>query len=290
MPGKLRARVPITVARRADELVREARRRIAVAIGGKAASAPPEVAEAASVVTGEPPPPIPGPGRAMVVMAHPDDAEFVCGGTIAKWCAEGWEVVYVVVTGGDKGTHDPAMHPEKLAAIREEEQRAACRVLGIADVVFLGYTDGVLEPTLALRRDLTRVVRRFRPDAVVCGDPTVRFYGTRYMNHPDHRVASDVTLDAVFPSAETRFIFPELLAEGLEPHHVREVWLFGSEQTDTFVDIASTLPVKIRALREHRSQMGDWDPSPMIHEWARTQGKRRRLRAAETYRRMVLED
>jgi LmbE family N-acetylglucosaminyl deacetylase len=110
------------------------------------------------------------------------------------------------------------------------------------------------------------------------------------MNHPDHRVAADVALDAVFPSAETRFIFPELLAEGLPPHHVREVWLHGSAHSDTFVDIGSTLAVKIQALREHRSQMGEWDPTPMITAWAREQGRRRRLRAAEAFRRMVLED
>ncbi|MGH7355096.1 MAG: PIG-L deacetylase family protein [Candidatus Rokuibacteriota bacterium] len=235
----------------------------------------------------------PAPKRVLSIHAHPDDQEFTVAGTLAKWARAGSHIVTVCLTSGEAGSNKstpPDMTRERLVKIREEEQRAACRVLGIADVVFLGYTDGVLEPTLALRRDLTRVVRRFRPDAVVSGDPTVRFYGTRYMNHPDHRVQADVTLDAIFPSAETRFIFPELLVEGLEPHHVREVWLFGSEQADTFVDIASVLDVKIKALREHRSQMADWDPSPMIREWARTQGKRRRLRAAEAYRRMVLED
>src|SRR2546427_6600126 len=112
----------------------------------------------------------------------------------------------------------------------------------------------MLQPTLALRRELTRVIRRYRPDAVVCGDPTVRFYGTRYLNHPDHRVGADVVLDAVFPSAGTRFIFPELLDEGLEPHHVREVWVHGSERADAFVDIARVLDLKISALREHRSE------------------------------------
>jgi len=118
----------------------------------------------------------------------------------------------------------------------------------------------------------------------------VRYYGTRYMNHPDHRVAADVALDAIFPSAETRFIFPELLDEGLAPHHVGAVWLFGSERAETFVDISATLDAKVRALREHRSQMGDWDPAPMVRGWAREQGARRRLRAAESFLRMVLED
>jgi LmbE family N-acetylglucosaminyl deacetylase len=234
----------------------------------------------------------PAPKRVLSIHAHPDDQEFTVAGTLAKWAAAGSEIVTICLTRGEAGSNrfTPAdMTPERLAKIREEEQRAACRVLGVAEVVFLGYADGTLEPTIPMRRELTRLIRRYRPDAVVCGDPTVRFYGTRYMNHPDHRVAADVTLDAVFPSAETRFIFGELLGEGLEPHHVGAVWLFGSERPDTYVDIARTLPVKIRALREHRSQMGDWDPAPMLKGWAREQGARRKLRAAESFRRMVLE-
>jgi LmbE family N-acetylglucosaminyl deacetylase len=123
----------------------------------------------------------------------------------------------------------------------------------------------------------------------VCGDPTVRFYGNRYLNHPDHRVAADVALDAVFPSAETRFIFPELLDEGLAPHKVTRVFVHGAERPDTFIDIAATLPVKLAALREHRSQLGSWDPTEMITGWARMQGKRGRLGAAEAFRLMLLD-
>lgn len=233
------------------------------------------------------------PNRVLSIHAHPDDQEFTVAGTLAKWARGGSEIVTVCLTRGDAGSNPftpPDMTRARLAKIREEEQRAACRVLGIADVVFLDYEDGVLTPTIDMRRDLTRLIRRYRPDAVVCGDPTMRFYGNRYMNHPDHRVASDVALDAVFPSAETRFIFPELLGEGLPPHHVREVWLHGSSRSDTFVDIAATLAVKIQALREHRSQMGEWDPTSMITTWAREQGRRKRLRAAEAFRRMVLND
>jgi LmbE family N-acetylglucosaminyl deacetylase len=232
------------------------------------------------------------PKRVLSIHAHPDDQEFTIAGTLAKWARAGCEIVTVCLTRGEAGSNrsTPAdMTRERLAKIREEEQRAACRVLGIAEVVFLDHADGVLQPTMEMRRELTRLVRRHRPDAVVCGDPTVRFYGTRYMNHPDHRVAADVALDAVFPSAETRFIFPELLEEGLAPHHVSAVWLFGSERANTFVNIATTLDLKIRALREHRSQMGDWDPAPMIRGWAREQGRRRKLRAAESFLRMVLE-
>jgi LmbE family N-acetylglucosaminyl deacetylase len=234
----------------------------------------------------------PAPKRVLSIHAHPDDQEFTVAGTLAKWARAGSEIVTVCLTRGEAGSNKstPAdMTRERLAKIREEEQRAACRVLGIAEVVFLGYKDGELTPSIEMRRDLTRLVRRYKPDAVVLGDPTVRFYDTRYMNHPDHRVASDVALDAIFPSAETRFIFPELLDEGLAPHHVSAVWLFGPNRSDTFVDIAATLDVKVKALREHKSQMGDWDPSTMIRGWARDQGKRVRLRAAESYLRMVLE-
>jgi LmbE family N-acetylglucosaminyl deacetylase len=233
------------------------------------------------------------PARVMSIHAHPDDQEFTVAGTLAKWARGGSEIVTVCLTLGEAGSNrstPPDMTQDRLAVIREEEQRAACRVLGIAEVVFLGYADGRLEPSLAMRADVTRLIRRYRPDAVVCGDPTLRFFGNRYMNHPDHRVAADVALDAVFPSAETRLIFPELLAEGLEPHHVGRVFLHGSSEPDTFIDIADTLDVKIQALREHKSQVSDWDPAGMLTEWARASGRSRGLRAAEAYRLMVLGD
>src|SRR5262245_55620220 len=210
------------------------------------------------------------PARVMSIHAHPDDQEFTIAGTLAKWARAGSEIVTVCLTSGDAGSNDSTpsdMTREKLAPIRQAEQRRACQVLGIKECLFLGYEDGALQPSIALRRDLTRVIRRHRPDAVVCGDPTVRFYGNRYMNHPDHRVASDVALDAVFPSSETRFIFPELLDEGLAPHKVTRVFLHGSEKPDAFVDIADFLAVKLAALREHKSQIGAWDPTPMLTEW-----------------------
>jgi LmbE family N-acetylglucosaminyl deacetylase len=235
----------------------------------------------------------PAPRRVLSIHAHPDDQEFTVAGTLAKWAKAGSEVVTVCVTSGEAGSNrytPPEMTREALAPIRQAEQRAACRVLGVAEVLFLGYEDGVLEPSLALRRDLTRVLRRYRPDAVVCGDPTVRFYGTTYLNHPDHRAAADAALDAVFPAAGTRFIFPELLAEGLEPHAVRTVFIHGATRPDTFIDIADVLAVKVAALKEHRSQMGEWDPTDMITAWAAEQGKPRKLAVAEAFRRMVLEE
>src|SRR5436190_1368614 len=213
----------------------------------------------------------PAPKRVLSIHAHPDDQEFTVAGTLAKWARAGSEIVTVCLTRGEAGSNKstPAdMTRERLAKIREEEQRAACAVLGIAEVVFLGYEDGVLTPSIELRRDLTRLVRRHRPHAVVTGDPTVRFYGTRYMNHPDHRVAADVALDAIFPAAETRFIFPELLDEGLAPHKVRSVFIHGSERPDTFIDISAVLDVKLAALKAHRTQIGKWDPTEMITAWA----------------------
>lgn len=234
----------------------------------------------------------PAPARVMSIHAHPDDQEFTVGGTLAKWARAGSTILTVCITSGSGGSNrytPPHMTRDALGPIREVEQRRACQALGVADVLFLGYEDGTLEATIALRRDLTRVIRRHRPDAVVCGDPTVRYYGSTYLNHPDHRAAADAALDAVFPSAGTRLIFPELLAEGLEPHEVREVYIHGAEHPDTFIDIAATLEVKLAALREHKSQMGEWDPAEFIVMWAKEQGARRRLTAAEAYRHMVLE-
>jgi len=229
----------------------------------------------------------------MSIHAHPDDQEFTVGGTLAKWARAGCEIVTVCITSGGAGSNKftpPDMTREALVSIREDEQREACRILGVKETIYLGYEDGMLEPSIPLRRELTRLIRRHRPEAVLTSDPTVRYYGATYMNHPDHRVAADVALDAVFPSAGTRLIFPELLGEGLEPHEVRQVYIHGAERPDTYVDIAETLDVKVAALRAHKSQMGEWDPVEMITQWAAEQGRRRKLKAAESYRRMILQD
>ncbi|HME93006.1 MAG TPA: PIG-L deacetylase family protein [Methylomirabilota bacterium] len=235
----------------------------------------------------------PAPARAMSIHAHPDDQEFTVAGTLAKWARAGCEIVSVCITSGGAGSNKYTpldMTRHALVTIREDEQREACRILGVKETIFLGYEDGALEPSIGLRRELTRLIRRHRPEAVLTGDPTVRYYGTTYMNHPDHRAAADVALDAVFPSAGTRLIFPELLDEGLDPHEVRQVYIHGAERPDTYVDIAEFLDVKVAALRAHKSQMGEWDPSEMITQWAREQGRRRKLTAAESYRRMLLSD
>jgi LmbE family N-acetylglucosaminyl deacetylase len=235
----------------------------------------------------------PAPARAMSIHAHPDDQEFTVAGTLAKWARAGCEIVSVCITSGGAGSNKytpPDMTRHALVAIRQDEQREACRILGVKETIFLGYEDGSLEPSIELRKELTRLIRRHQPEAVLTGDPTVRFYGTTYMNHPDHRAAADVALDAVFPSAGTRLIFPELLDEGLEPHEVRQVYIHGAERPDTYVDISEFLDLKLAALRAHRSQMGEWDPTEMITQWAHEQGRRRKLAAAESYRRMLLQD
>ncbi len=233
------------------------------------------------------------PKSAMAIHAHPDDQEFTIAGTLAKWARAGCDIVTVLITSGDAGSNDKTeanLTKQDLARIREDEQRRACTVLGVKHVEFLHYADGTLQPTIELRRDLTRLIRKYKPDAVICGDPTVRFYGNSYMNHPDHRVAADVTLDAVFPSAGTKFIFPELRDEGFEPHEVKQVFIHGSEKPETFIDISSVIDVKIAALKEHHSQIHDWDPGEMLKEWAKEEGKARGLEYAEAYRVMILKE
>jgi LmbE family N-acetylglucosaminyl deacetylase len=204
-----------------------------------------------TLLQSEPLPPIEGPGRAMVIMAHPDDADFLCAGTVAKWCAEGWEVVYVVVTSGDKGTHDPAMHPEKLAAIREEEQREACRVLGVKECIFLGYPDGFTSESAELRGQIVRLLRLYRPDVVITWDA---FRGT--FNHRDHRNVGQATMDAIYPIVRDRLFYQHHEHEGLESHQVNEVLLAGAEKPDYAVDITDYWETKIAAILCHTSQLG----------------------------------
>jgi LmbE family N-acetylglucosaminyl deacetylase len=230
------------------------------------------------------------PQRAMVIVAHPDDAEFTMAGTVALWARAGCAICYVLCTRGDRGSNDPQVTPWELARIREQEQRAAAAILGVQEVIFLDYPDGTLEPTLGLRRDLTREIRRFRPEVVLCADPTVRFYGDRYINHPDHRAAASAALDAVFPSAETRYIFPELLAAGLEPHRVKAVYIHGSPEPNVWIDIKPVLEIKARALAAHASQIGESPALKWVQEMAREEGRKRGLEAAEAYRRMVLHE
>ncbi len=228
------------------------------------------------------------PESAMVVVAHPDDAEFMAAGTVAKWARAGSVITYVIVTKGDKGSDDAKMTPSQIAAIREDEQRAAGKVLGVANFEFMGYPDGYLEHTLALRRDLARVIRKHKPEVVICFDPTNRFLADNYVNHPDHRASGDATIDAVFPSARDRFTFPELLADGLEPHKVAELWLGAAEKPNTTIDIGETLAQKCDALRAHPSQFGE-DSIGFVEQLARWSAGDQKFEFGESFRRFVLE-
>lgn len=224
------------------------------------------------------------------MVAHADDAEFGAAGTIARWArGEGKDVYYVVATNGNKGSADPSMTQEQLAQIRREEQLAACRVLGVKDVVFLGYPDGELVPSLQLRRDLTREIRRFKPDIALCPDPTTYYFGNQYVNHPDHRAIGEAALGAIFPSARDRLTFAELLVNGFEPHKVKELYLTLSNEADTWVDITEYLDVKLAALNEHKSQLGDMaEVEKRIKERAEAAAAGRGMKYAESFKRMIL--
>lgn len=198
--------------------------------------------------------------RVLVVAAHPDDIEFGAAGSIAQWTEAGIEVVYCIVTDGAAGSNDPNTDYVKLIETRREEQMKAAECLGVHDVRFLGYSDGTLMPTLELRRDITRLIRELRPQRMVIMDPTavlIQEGEFSYINHPDHRAASEAALYAFFPSAESRPIFPELLDEGLEPYHVNELWLMMSDKPNMYVDITSMEERKLAALLCHASQLNE---------------------------------
>lgn len=198
--------------------------------------------------------------RVMGIFAHPDDPEFFCGATFAKWSDEGKHIIFVLATSGDKGSGDPNITSGELVTIREAEERAAAACLGVQDVIFLRFPDGELRSSLDLRRQLTRLIRIKKPDIVVTNDPTARWYGSNYINHPDHRAIGDAALDAVFPSARDHLSFPELYRlEGLEPHKVKHVYLSGTHEPDTKIDVTRYVETKIAALREHKSQIADME-------------------------------
>jgi LmbE family N-acetylglucosaminyl deacetylase len=227
--------------------------------------------------------------RAMVIFAHPDDAEYVSAGSIAQWTRQGCEVTYVVVTDGSKGTADQNMSQIDLVELRQREQWAAARVLGVKNVEFLGYEDGVLVPSIELRRDIVRAVRKYKPDLAVCEDPTLRWSGSGYINHPDHIAAAECTLAALFPSARDHLFFPELLNEGLGPHKTNEILIAGTNEPDVWVDISSTLDTKIQALLEHKTQVDPQSTPDFIRAWARDDGQRGGMQYAESFKYFHIE-
>jgi LmbE family N-acetylglucosaminyl deacetylase len=223
--------------------------------------------------------------RVLVCMAHPDDPEFFCGGTLALWAAEGRDICYVLATSGDKGSQDATLPSAELTALREAEQRAAADVIGAGEIVFLRRPDGELVADLGLRRDLVRVIRLFRPDIVVSTDP-LYYYGDQRVNHPDHRAMGDATLSALFPAAGNSRFFPELwTVEGLAPHSPSQVWIAVPMEPNVEVDISSSIGRKLEAIARHKSQL----PEPeFVLERVRQRAAQPDGRYLERFRRIIL--
>ena len=228
------------------------------------------------------------PESAMAIVAHPDDIEFSCSGTLARWAQGGTRVSFVLCTSGDVGIAEPGMTRTRATEIREAEARAAADILGATEIVFLREPDGLLQPTLELRRRLVREIRRFRPEVVVTGDPTIVWAGNDYINHPDHRAAATAALDATFPAAGQPNLFEEIAEEGFPAHKPRKVYVTSWGEVDLYVNIESTIDLKVEALRAHKSQMNDWDPDDQIRKWAAERGKGKEMAYAEGFRVVTL--
>lgn len=205
------------------------------------------------------------PAHVLVITPHPDDAEFGVAGTVVHWVRAGKDIVYIVCTNGDKGTSDPTMKPERLAIIREQEQRAAANVLGIREVIFLRHSDQGLEDMPSFRKQIVYFIRMYRPEIVVTSDPY-----RRYIWHRDHRVTGQVVLDAVFPFARDYHAYPEMILQGLYPHKVQEVFLWASENPNYYSDITDTFHIKLAALNCHKSQLEQIE-GKLLEQWLRQQ-------------------
>ncbi len=203
----------------------------------------------------------------LVIAAHPDDAEFGVAGTVAQWTQAGRRVVYVVCTSGDKGTSDRSLASEQLVKIREAEQREAARLLGVEHVVFLGYLDQSLEDTPDFRKEIVRQIRTYRPEIVATSDPY-----RRYIWHRDHRIVGQVVLDAVYPYARDHLAYPDLLEDGLEPHKVREIWFWRTDEINHRTDVTDTFERKLVALKCHASQVREFR-NPDLEKWLRSRCK-----------------
>jgi LmbE family N-acetylglucosaminyl deacetylase len=230
------------------------------------------------------------PESAMAITAHPDDIEFTCAGTLARWAKNGTRVIYVLCTSGDVGIDEPGMTREKASQIRESESLDAAKIVGAKEVVFLREPDGLLQATLDLRKKLVRQIRKHKPEVIMTGDPTIVWSGDDYINHPDHRAAAMAALDATFPAAGQPNLFEELADEGLTAHKVRKVYASVWDKADVFINIEETIELKINALRAHKSQIKDWDPEPMLKEWARNAAKGKEMQYAEGFRVVTLVD
>ncbi|MFE4517055.1 PIG-L deacetylase family protein [Kitasatospora sp. NPDC056783] len=228
----------------------------------------------------------PAPRRALVVTAHPDDTEFCVAGTVMHWTAQGTEVTYCVLTDGDNGGYDTALPRQSIAPLRRAEQRAAASYTGVREVRFLGHPDGRLEPTMELRRDITRVVRQVRPDVVVLPSPEINWARIADV-HPDHRAAGEAALRAVYPDARNPFAHPELRALGLDAWEVPELWMIMGPTPNHFVDVTELFDRKLAALRLHTSQTAHLDDlRTLLHRWQTEHAREGRLpegRLAEAF-------
>lgn len=230
------------------------------------------------------------PESAMAIVAHPDDIEFSCAGTLARWAKAGVRISYVLCTSGDVGIEDPEITREKAAELRELEQLEAARIAGANEVIFIREPDGMLTPSIELRKRLVREIRRFKPEVVITGDPTIVWAGDDYINHPDHRAAASAALDATFPAAGQPRLFEELAAEGFQAHKPRKVYVTSWGAADIYINIESTIDIKIAALRAHKSQMKDWNPEESIRQWASESAKGKEMPYAEGFRVVTLVD
>ena len=231
------------------------------------------------------------PERFMVIVAHPDDADFGPAATAATWIDAGSQGWLVSCTSGEAGADDWRTDPIELGALREAEQRAAADVVGYAGITFLHQPDGALANDLALREHLVREIRTFRPDAVLAVDPETLFHGDGGVNHTDHRAAGIAAVDAVYPAARNAMAFPWLARDGLEPHTVRRLYLFWSNHATAWIDVSTTIERKIAALREHPSQLLHPEKlEPRIRDWAKEEGEPLGVQAAEAFRVIVIEE
>ncbi len=230
------------------------------------------------------------PESAMAIVAHPDDIEFSCAGTMARWAREGARISYVLCTSGDVGIAEPGMTRAKAAEIREAEARAAAEIAGAREIIFLHERDGLLQPTLELRKKLVREIRRFKPEVVVTSDPTVVLASADYINHPDHRAAATAAIDAVFPASGQPNLFEELADEGLKAFKPRKVYVTSWDRGDLFIDITDTIDVKVEALKAHTSQMNGWDPAEEIKKRSAEVAKGKEMAYAESFRVVTLEN
>lgn len=228
------------------------------------------------------------PESAMAIVAHPDDIEFSCSGLLARWAKASARISYVLCTSGEVGIAERGMTKAQAAEIREQEQRAAAEIIGATEVVFLREPDGMLQATIELRKRLVCEIRRFRPEVVITGDPTIVWAGDDYINHPDHRAAATAALDATFPAAGQPNLFEELEAEGVAAHKPRKVYVTSWGEAELFINITETIDQKVASLRAHKSQMKDWDPEPEIKAWAAERAKGKEMEYAEGYRVVTL--